>query len=150
MQLFTIRPILASNPPAIADENGDGALFGGGISRSENTFAIFTAVDLIDDVENQVAVLTLRTDCLCLFVEGVVVMEPFKKKIKHDEPPFVSPVLKADDRHNGEARQGDQSKSDAVPALYPLNHSRRSPVALRHLAEQQSMVSCSSAIGGIW
>ena len=41
-------------------------------------------------------------------------MEPLKKKIKHDEPPFVSPVLKSVDWYNGEAGQKDQSESDAV------------------------------------
>jgi hypothetical protein len=40
LQLFTIRPILASIPRAIADEKGDGALFGGGISSGKNTFAL--------------------------------------------------------------------------------------------------------------
>jgi hypothetical protein len=48
--------------PAIADENDDGALFGGGISRSETALAIVAAVDLIDDVQSQVAILTLWAD----------------------------------------------------------------------------------------
>ena len=89
MQLLTIRPILASIPRGIADENGDGALFGGGISRSENALAIVAAEDIIKDVESQMALITLRTDGLCLLVESVIVVQPLKKKIKHEEPPFV-------------------------------------------------------------
>jgi hypothetical protein len=60
LQLFTIRTILASIPRAIAVENDDGALFVGGISSGENTFTVITAVDLIDDVQSQVAVSTGR------------------------------------------------------------------------------------------
>jgi hypothetical protein len=58
-------------------------LFGSGISGSENTFAIFTAIDIIKDVESQVAVITLWTDDIGLFVEGVLVVKPIKQDIKH-------------------------------------------------------------------
>ena len=88
MQLLTIRPILASIPRGIADENGDGALFGGGISRSETALAIITAVDIIKDVESQVAILTLWTDDIGLLVEGVVIVEPIQEKIIHDGLPM--------------------------------------------------------------
>ena len=77
MQLFTIRPILASIPRGIADENGDGALFGGGISRSETALAIIAAVDIIKDVESQMAVSALWTDnFFCLVIESVLVVKP--------------------------------------------------------------------------
>lgn len=73
-------------------------------------------IDIIKDVTSQVAILTLRTDDIGLFIEGVIVVGKLKKKIKHDEPPFVSPVLKSVDWYNGEAGQKDQSESDGVPA----------------------------------
>jgi hypothetical protein len=45
------------------------------------------------------ALITFWTGNIGLFVEGVVEVGKLKKKIKHDEPPFVSPVLKSADRH---------------------------------------------------
>jgi hypothetical protein len=78
------------------------------IRQCEGAVAVFTAIDIIKDVQSQVALITLRTDDIGLLVEGVLVMEPLKKKIKHDEPPFVSPVLKSVDWYDGGARQGDQ------------------------------------------
>jgi hypothetical protein len=38
--------------PTGSDENGDGALFVGGISRSETALAIFTTIDIFEDVES--------------------------------------------------------------------------------------------------
>jgi hypothetical protein len=42
--------------------------------------AVLAAIDIINDVESQVAVITHRTD---VFIEGVVEVEPLEQEIEH-------------------------------------------------------------------
>jgi hypothetical protein len=45
--------------------------------------AVLAAIDIINDVENQLALITFWTGNFCLFIERVLVMGVVKQDIKH-------------------------------------------------------------------
>ena len=59
-------------------------------------FLINALIDIDCPGNEKIDILDLFNE---LVIKGMLVMKPLKQQIKHDESPFVSPVLKSADRH---------------------------------------------------